>query len=350
MVAWTPWSRPELACAAVLAMAVALAVDRWLGEPPLRWHPVVWMGHYLGALGPRLWPLRRTAGRVAGALAWLLGAVGVVGLAWALQLGLARLAAAVLPAGCGWLLQGLLAGLLLKPLLAWQMLHDEVAAVEAALGESLDAGRLRLSRLVSRDVTQLSATEVRESALESLAENLNDSLVAPLCWFALAGLPGAALYRFANTADAMWGYRDHRLWAGAWAARVDDMLSWLPARLSALLLCAAAWRWPGAAALWREAGRTPSPNGGWPMGALALLLDRRLGKPATYVLNEGAPLPQSQDTAVSLRWCARAAGGAAMLASSILLILGFWTSTTGSQPGRSGQALPNPEWELKHES
>ncbi|MEZ0205888.1 CobD/CbiB family cobalamin biosynthesis protein [Ideonella sp.] len=342
MLAWLPWTGPESACAAVLAVAVALAVDRWLGEPPLRWHPVVLMGRYLGALGLRLWPLRPTAGRVAGALAWLLGAAGVAGLAWALQLGLARLVVAVLPAGWGWLLQGLLAGLLLKPLLAWQMLHDEVAAVESALGESLDAGRLRLSRLVSRDVTRLSATEVRESALESLAENLNDSLVAPLCWFALAGLPGAALYRFANTADAMWGYRDHQRWAGAWAARVDDVLSWLPARLSALLLCAAAWRWPGAAALRREAGRTPSPNGGWPMGALALLLDRRLGKPATYVLNHGAPLPQSQDTALSLRWCARAAGGAAMLASSILLILGFWTSTTGSQPGQSGLSAAEP--------
>ena len=90
------------------------------------------------------------------------------------------------------------------------MLRDEVAAVEAALAESLDAGRARLARLVSRDVAALERREVRESAIESLAENLNDSVVAPLFWFVLLGLPGAALYRFANTADAMWGYRGVR--------------------------------------------------------------------------------------------------------------------------------------------
>ncbi|MFX6477158.1 cobalamin biosynthesis protein, partial [Acinetobacter baumannii] len=86
------------------------------------------------------------------------------------------------------------------------MLHDEVQAVEVALGQSLPAGRAQLARLVSRDVSALTAVQVRESAIESLAENLNDSVVAPLFWFALLGLPGAALYRLANTADAMWGY------------------------------------------------------------------------------------------------------------------------------------------------
>src|SRR5690606_4699726 len=136
-------------------------------------------------------------------------------------------------------------GLLLKPLLAWRLLREEVQGVEAALAESVEAGRARLARLVSRDVAPLSATEVRESAIESLAENLNDSVVAPLFWFVLAGLPGAALYRFANTADAMWGYRGARggrvwEWAGKWAAHADDALSWLPARLTALLLAWAA--------------------------------------------------------------------------------------------------------------
>ena len=128
----------------------------------------------------------------------------------------------------GFLAAALLA-LLLKPLLAWRMLHDEVLAVEVALGQSLEAGRAQLSRLVSRDVSSLTAVQVRESAIESLAENLNDSVVAPLFWFALLGLPGAALYRFANTADAMWGYPGMRggrywQWAGKWAARADDVL------------------------------------------------------------------------------------------------------------------------------
>ena len=96
-----------------------------------------------------------------------------------------------------------------------------------------DAGRLQLGRLVSRDVMRLDATQVRESAIESLAENLNDSVIAPVFWFLVAGLPGAMVYRFANTADAMRGYRGRYEFAGKWAAHADDFLSWLPARLSA---------------------------------------------------------------------------------------------------------------------
>jgi adenosylcobinamide-phosphate synthase len=136
---------------------------------------------------------------------------------------------------------------LLKCMLSWRMLREEVGAVELALGQSLEAGRERLSWLVSRDTAQLSASQVRESAIESLAENLNDSVVAPIFWFVLLGLPGAAVYRFANTADAMWGYRGtyrgkNWEWAGKWAARADDVLSWVPARLTALLLALAATR------------------------------------------------------------------------------------------------------------
>jgi adenosylcobinamide-phosphate synthase len=173
-------------------------------------------------------------------------------------------------------LAALLLGLALKPLLAWRMLRTEVQAVEQALQQSLAAGRERLSWLVSRDVSALSEAGVRESAIESLAENLNDSVVAPLFWFVLLGLPGAALYRFANTADAMWGYRGvyrglRWEWAGKWAARVDDVLSWLPARLTAglLLLVAGVRGLRLAGALRKEAGKTPSPNSGWPMAAMA---------------------------------------------------------------------------------
>jgi adenosylcobinamide-phosphate synthase len=104
-----------------------------------------------------------------------------------------------------WWLAGALAGVLLKPLLSWRMLKDEVLAVEAALQQSLPAGRERLSWLVSRDTAQLDAATVRESAIETLAENLNDSVIAPLFWFPWRPA-GAAVYRFANTADAMWGY------------------------------------------------------------------------------------------------------------------------------------------------
>jgi adenosylcobinamide-phosphate synthase len=320
-----------------LAIGIALGVDRVFGEPPARWHPVVGMGRYLGATGRRIAPWASDGSPARwrpfglGAAAWCLGAAGVgavaLGLQWAVGQGPAWLAAALL-------------GLLLKPLLAWRMLRDEVLAVEAALGESLDAGRARLSRLVSRDVAMLDATGVRESAIESLAENLNDSVVAPLFWFAVAGLPGAAVYRFANTADAMWGYLGERngrdwTWAGKWAARADDVLSWLPARATALLLhghfagrrgdagsvsASVGGAAPRAtlAALRREAGRTPSPNSGWPMAAMALGLGVRLGKPGVYALHASAPAPLAGDVARAARAGARAVRllvvGAALMA------------------------------------
>lgn len=301
-----PWWLMVTAAAALLA----LAVDRVLGEPPARLHPVVAMGHFLAwsgrwvaadkAVAPGDW--RQGRGAFArGALAWTLGALLVSALYAALE--------SLLLALSPWLAIALLA-LLLKPLFAWRMLQTEVQAVETALQQSLAAGRERLSWLVSRDVTQLSAAEVRESALETLAENLNDSVIAPLFWFALLGLPGAALYRFANTADAMWGYPGwrggrHWQWGGKWAARADDLLSWIPARITAALMALAAGGL-SPVRLWCESRRTPSPNGGWPMAALALALDVRLGKPGSYVLNAAGPAPEARHTAQALRLTRRA--------------------------------------------
>ncbi|MDP3350601.1 MAG: adenosylcobinamide-phosphate synthase CbiB [Hydrogenophaga sp.] len=288
------------------AMVLALLIDRWWGEPPVRWHPVVWMGQGLDAMGRRIAPAMGQAAPtntrmfVAGAMAWTAGAGVVVLIAWAAAWALGHMPL--------WL-QALALGLLLKPLLAWRMLRDEVRAVEAALGESLATGRERLSWLVSRDVSALDAAQVRESAIESLAENLNDSVVAPLFWFAVAGLPGAALYRFANTADAMWGYRGERnghdwTWAGKWAARADDVLSWLPARITgALVGVLGAAR--GLHTLPAQAGRTPSPNSGWPMAALALALDVRLGKPGVYELHGAGRSPEAADTVQALRLAGR---------------------------------------------
>jgi adenosylcobinamide-phosphate synthase len=316
---------PSLAVAP-LAVLVALALDRALGEPPARWHPVVGMGHYLSFMGRRIAPIAdapaaKTARTfVLGALAWCLGAACVVLLAAVLVGAMAAWA---------WWLQALALGLLLKPLLAWRMLRDEVRAVELALAESLPAGRARLAWLVSRDVSTLDAAQVRESAIESLAENLNDSVVAPLFWFAIAGLPGAALYRFANTADAMWGYRGERqgrdwTWAGKWAARADDVLSWLPARLTgALLSLLGSAR--GLSRLPAQARRTPSPNSGWPMAAMALALDVRLGKPGVYTLHGDGRLAQAADTAQALQLAGRVVGALATCAALWALLT--WSFT-----------------------
>lgn len=309
------------ALTAVLALWLALAVDRWLGEPSARWHPVVWMGQCLSWLGARVAPLQgsaRAAARAgpfwAGAFAWWSGALFFALTAGVLQWALWR----CLP---GWAAV-LVLGFMLKPLLAWRMLREEVQGVEDALSHSLAAGQTQLARLVSRDVRSLDATQVRESAIESLAENLNDSVVAALFWFCVAGLPGAALYRFANTADAMWGYRGARAgrvweWAGKWAAHADDVLSWLPARISTLLLALAAGRWPRG--IRQEAVRTPSPNSGWPMAAMALLLDVRLAKPSVYTLHAQGRAAQSADTRRAILLGGRAVIGAGLLASVGLL-------------------------------
>jgi adenosylcobinamide-phosphate synthase len=294
------------------SVAVAWLLDAVFGEPASRWHPVAWLGRVLGPVGHVARACAPAAAFTLGALAWLVLAALLVAVALWLEH-----AARELPA---WVGVPLLA-MLLKPTFAWRMLRDETAAVQTALSEgACELARERLSRLVSRDVSGFDEALLRESALESLAENLNDSVIAPLFWLALAGLPGAVLYRFANTADAMWGYRGAWEWAGKWAARADDVLSWVPARLTALLL-APHVLFTQPSRLAREAAGTPSPNGGWPMAALALALGTRLRKPGVYELNADAPSPDAQRAQQAGRRAARAAWTMAALTCTALLLI-----------------------------
>ena len=370
---WVQWAlgqgladhgqEPGLGLAMVpLALWVALAVDALWGEPPARWHPVVWMGNALGAWGKRIAPTAPT-GRDwvcfwLAALVWCALAAIVLIVAALLQWGVIHTVLPVQqsPYTLPWkvsgawsfqagqalhaardLLAAVLLGLLLKPLMALAMLQSEVRAVDAALAQSLDAGRARLAWLVSRDVAALSADEVRQSAIESLAENLNDSVIAPLFWFVLLGLPGAALYRFANTADAMWGYpglrgegNDQRYWqwAGKWAARADDALSWLPARITALLIALVVGGVP-LRALVQEATKTPSPNSGWPMAAMALGLGVRLSKPGAYCLHPLGRAPTAGDVQHAQKIVSKVALAliAIALAALVLIVIkgsGLW--------------------------
>jgi adenosylcobinamide-phosphate synthase len=274
------------AARAAAAVAVSAVLDTLLREPPTRLHPVVWSGRYLDRAARHVPAAPPLAALTRGATAWLLGLLVAVGTGVVAERACRRLppAAAALARGAA-----------LWPLWSGRLLADEVAAVEAALDRSLDEGRRALGRIVSRDPTALDAAHVRASAIESLAENLSDSVVAPLLWFAVGGLPAAAAHRYVNTADAVWGYRTPR-WehAGRVAARADDLANLVPARLTAALLLvgapAAAWR-----RLPREARRTPSPNGGWPMAAVALRLGLRLAKPDSYVLHPGGRLPGPGD-------------------------------------------------------
>ena len=385
----------QFVAAAYAAVLLTLFIDQWIGEPPPRWHPVVWMGNYLGWAGR--WLQARVeigqsgAGDVAGAAdkadaadwasfwrgaaAWWLGAVLVLLVAGGLQWLLLQLP-------LGWAV--LLLGVALKPLLAWRMLTDEVAAVEQQLGQSLQAGQQQLARIVSRDVAVLDVVQVRESALESLAENLNDSVIAPLFWFALLGLPGAALCRFADTADSMWGYRGNYRgqcweWAGKWAARADDVLAWLPARITAVALLlagvVASWRkarpachlaacsssaasasqavdaetstqsssiYQRLAQLPRQARCTPSPNSGWPMAALALVLDVRLCKPHTYTLHAQGQTAQACHIAQAVRLAHGALLGLVAL-WGLAWLVAWWAVVEGvaasSAAGNMPQAL-----------
>ena len=314
------------ALGSVLALLIALLIDRYLGEPPARLHPVVWMGNYLNWAAGRIQPKPSPADSDLRSF-WLAAAYWSAGVAMVLIVACAvQWAAFLLP----WYLAVPLLGLALKPLLAWAMLSSEVQAVEAALGQSLDAGRQRLAMLVSRDTTNLSESEVRESAIESLAENLNDSVVAPIFWFVLFGLPGAAVYRFANTADAMWGYRGMRggknwEWAGKWAAWADDVLSWLPARLTALLLVLVS----GGVSLKEltlEARKTPSPNSGWPMAAMALALGVSLHKPGVYALNPAGRSPVARDTAQAQKYASKVVLAQYFWASSAIVLIAMWKS------------------------
>ena len=295
-----------------MSVILALLIDRWCGEPPAPVHPVVWMGYYLKRIGQLLPDHGPGTAFFFGTLGWLVGA-GLVAAAY----GLAGFELAKLPR---WL-EVILTALLLKPLFALRLLLREVMAVEAALVQGLGPGRARLAHIVSRDTTNLDPDEIRESSLESLSENLSDSVVAPLFWFVLLGLPGAAVYRFANTADAMWGYRGRWEWAGKFAARADDLLNLIPARITAIgLLLLGPNRWSLLARLPREAARTTSPNSGWPMGALALALNVRLRKPKVYALNAEGLAPSAADMSTALR---RAETTAWVFAGLFALVIEF---------------------------
>jgi len=295
---------PSHALVLALALLLAWAIDALFGEPRNALHPVAWLGKLLWPLGCRLRVMLPKKAFWGGALSWLLIAGSLGALSWWLQSRLLMLSP--------WWAVPVLA-MLLKPMMAWRMLRDEVLAVEDAFAIGIEPARERLSHLVSRDLSEFDEEELRETAIETLAENLNDSVIAPLFWFAMFGLPGAVVYRFANTVDAMWGYRGVWEWAGKWAAHADDVLSWIPARITALSLYPA-WRSSAWRSLLRQAGRTPSPNGGWAMGAMALRLGVRLAKPGVYVLNETGAAPSSRNMTQAVGHATVAAWACMMLA------------------------------------
>ena len=177
----------------------------------------------------------------------------------------------------------LISALLIFFCLAGTTLIREVKAVFLAVDRSLDEGRAQVARIVGRDTSELSAQEVRTAALETLAENLSDGVIAPLFWLALLGVPGMVTYKMVNTLDSMIGYRTERYRAfGCWAAHIDDVANFLPARLTALLIVIASLRHSVWSFVMLYGRRHASPNSGYPEAALAGILDCRFGGPHYY--------------------------------------------------------------------
>ena len=167
--------------------------------------------------------------------------------------------------------------------LAGTTLIREVRAVFLALDRSLEEGRKQVARIVGRDTSELSAQEVRTAALETLAENLSDGVIAPLFWLALLGTPGMLAYKMVNTLDSMIGYKTERYKDfGCWAAHIDDIANYIPARLTAFLMIIVSGKPKLFGFVWRNGRCHASPNSGYPEAALAGILDCRFGGPHTY--------------------------------------------------------------------
>lgn len=310
------------------AMMVAMAVDWVLGWPDVIYHrighPVTWIGALIRRLDSTL--NRDSDSDLTRRATGILTAVIVIGMAAAVG----YLLQALVPDG--WM-AGLWIGVMAWPLVAVRSMHDHVAAVAKPLiAGDISAARYAVSMIVGRDPSALDPAGVSRAALESLAENTSDGIIAPLFWGAIFGLPGIAAYKAINTLDSMIGHRTSRHNAFGWAsARIDDLVNLAPARLTGMLFALASQR-PRAslAAMWRDASQHRSPNAGWPESALAGALNIRLSGPRVYHdhiadepwLNGTAPDPDPQDIARGLGLYRRAMGLAAGLLAAIAGLAG----------------------------
>jgi adenosylcobinamide-phosphate synthase len=317
-----------------LALAAAL-VEALIGYPAPLYraigHPVTWMGAGLAWLEARLnrgdasFAVRRAAGVLS--LCLYLAPVGLV--AWAVS-------RACLSSGAlGFAALALLAA----SLPSQRSLARHVAAVADGLDASLDEGRRAVAQIVGRNPNVLDEAGVARAAIESLAENFSDGVVAPILWTALGGLVGGALYKAINTADSMIGHKDERHAAFGWAAaRLDDLVNLPASRLAALWLILAAAMIPRASAreaahaVWRDASLHRSPNAGWPEAAMAGALSLKLAGPRVYgetlvgdaFMGEGRREANAADIRQALRLYERACmiKGVALLAMLVILLAG----------------------------
>ena len=249
-------------------LSCAMVLDALLGEPRWIWnrlpHPAVIMGRAVGWLEARL--NTGTARRAKGVAAVVLLVLGAALLGMALDL-------------FGWPVEIIVVAVLL----AQRSLVDHVRAVADALRLSVAEARRAVGMIVGRDTAKMDQPDIARAAIESAAENLSDGVIAPAFWFLVAGLPGLLIYKIVNTADSMIGYRTPRYEAFGWAAaRLDDVLNVIPARLTALLIAASHWVLRDWRAVMAEARLHRSPNAGWPEAAMARALNVALSGPRSY--------------------------------------------------------------------
>ena len=173
--------------------------------------------------------------------------------------------------------------LIVAILLSHKSLTEHVTAVSLGLQKNLSQGRTAVAMIVGRDTANLAETDIARSAIESAAENFSDGIIAPLFWFLIGGLPGILIYKFVNTSDSMIGYKNIQYNQFGWAAaRLDDLLNWIPARLSGLLICIVHQNNSALNIMWRDAKLHRSPNAGWPESAMAGVLDVSISGPRSY--------------------------------------------------------------------
>ena len=248
----------------------ALLLDAVMGEPKFLWsrmpHPAVLMGRAVGFAESRL---------NIGEHRRLKGALAMIGLA-----GLAL--------GLGWIIRtvpdyGVIEVIVAAILLAQKSLVQHVQAVGNALRLSLGDGRRAVAMIVGRDTGAMDSAAVSRAAIESAAENFSDGVIAPAFWFLIGGLPGLMLYKVTNTADSMIGHRTPRYAEFGWAAaRFDDLLNLVPARLTALLIAVVQGCWGAGSVIMRDAALHRSPNAGWPEAAMGVALKLSLSGPRSY--------------------------------------------------------------------
>jgi adenosylcobinamide-phosphate synthase len=305
---------------AALTVLLAGLLDALFGEPPNALHPVAWLGSLIAALDhrcPRGGPRREFAGGVL-VVVITTAAAAVVGVA----LGIALVH---LP----WWLSLPLGAVALKIAFSLRGLVRAGRTVQRALESDTEAARLGLLALVSRG-RDLEPPQIASAAIESLAENLTDSVVAPLLYFALFGLPGALVYRAINTLDAMIGYHGRYEYLGKPAARLDDAANWIPARLTGLLLVALAGTRHRGAAAWAalrtQRRRSSSPNKLWTIAPMAGALDVQLEKPGAYVVGLSSQAPSGPVIGEAAVIVGQAGAVALLLASSLaaLVAWGVW--------------------------